>query len=83
MYGPSPVDTVSTGGFLMAVHYIETSLNVQDFTAEDESSALPASHPGAGEINLGAFRGLAFALIFQTVLIALGAVVWAVVRLLR
>lgn len=38
---------------------------------------------GTPEINVGAFRGLAFALIFQTVLFLLGGVAWEVFRTLR
>ena len=37
----------------------------------------------APEINLGAFRGLAFALIFQTVLFLLGGLAWDLFRSLR
>ena len=70
----------------MAVHTI-SSIDLPDFTAQ------PTIHPsrsgsgvdpdGSPEINLGAFRGLAFALIFETVLVILGSLAWQIFRALR
>lgn len=67
----------------MAVHTFESSLHFSDFTAE------PADHPrtvseigpdGSPITNLGAFRGLAFALIFETVFVILASLAWQVWR---
>jgi hypothetical protein len=66
---------------------------VPSLVAFPESPDKPLVHPfrrvsglrpdGAPEINLGAFRGLAFALIFQTVLFLLGGIAWEVFHALR
>jgi hypothetical protein len=67
----------------MATHSIQASIDLQDFTGENLIAAPANACPGADEINLGAFRGLAFALIFETVLVALGGVVWQLLRLIH
>jgi hypothetical protein len=70
----------------MAVRTIHSPIELFDPTGEpivDSSrrvSGLDAE--GAPEINLGAFRGFAFALIFETVLVILGALAWQVFRAL-
>ncbi len=64
----------------MAVHYIEIPIDVQDLTADDQSHT---HADGSEEINLGAFRGLAFALLFETVLVILGSLGWEIWRVLR
>jgi hypothetical protein len=64
----------------MVAQTIEASIDLQDFTGEDTIVAAADARLGADEINLGAFRGLAFALIFETVLVALGGVVWQLLR---
>jgi hypothetical protein len=71
----------------MAVRVIPSTFEVLDATGEaivDPSRCVPSVAPdGVPEVNLGAFRGLAFALIFQTVLFLLGAVAWEFFRSLR
>jgi hypothetical protein len=67
----------------MANHSIEASIDLQDFTGDNLIAAPADASDGAGEINLGAFRGLAFALIFETVLVALGGVVWQLLRFIH
>jgi hypothetical protein len=67
----------------MAVHYVEIPIDLEDFTGKDLIAAPADATHGADEINIGAFRGLAFALIFETVLVALGGVVWQLLRMLR
>ncbi len=71
----------------MAVHTIQSAIDILDATGEplvDPSRCVSSVGPdGAPEINLGAFRGLAFALIFQAVLFLLGDVAWQVFRSLR
>lgn len=70
----------------MAVHTVESPLDFSDFTTEqlDHSRTVSGVSPdGTPEINLGAFRGLAFALIFQAVLFLLGGLAWQVFRALR
>jgi hypothetical protein len=71
----------------MAVHTIESPLHITETPAEplvDPSRTVSGVGPqGTPEINLGAFRRLAFALIFETVLVLLGGVAWQIFRLLR
>jgi hypothetical protein len=64
----------------MAVTYFDSSLNVPDFTADQDERT--ASVSSGSEINLGAFRGLAIALILETTLVALGGLVWHLLRML-
>jgi hypothetical protein len=71
----------------MAVHTIDSSIDLPDFASEltiDPSRTVSGTNPdGSPEINLGAFRGLAFALIFETVLVILGSLAWQVFRAFR
>lgn len=67
----------------MAVHYIEVPLDFENFTDETIPATANGACPRADEINIGAFRGLAFALIFETVLVALGGVLWQLVRMIH
>jgi hypothetical protein len=71
----------------MAVQYIESPIHIPDIAAEplvDPSRTVSGVGPnGAPEINLGAFRGLAFALIFEAVLVLLGGVAWQIFHVLR
>jgi hypothetical protein len=67
----------------MATHSIEASIDLQDFTGDSLIAAQADACPHADEINLGALRGLAFALIFETVLVALGGVVWQLLRFIH
>jgi inner membrane protein involved in colicin E2 resistance len=68
----------------MAVHYIEIPLDLQDFTGETLApAAADVACSRADEINIGAFRGLAFALIFETVLVSLGGVLWQLLRMIH
>jgi hypothetical protein len=68
----------------MAVHSVDSPLDFANFAAEplvDSSRSVSGVSPdGTPEINLGAFRGLAFALIFETVLVILGSLAWQVFR---
>ena len=70
----------------MAVHTIESAIDVLDIAGEPivtpSRRASSFGPDGAPEINLGAFRGLAFALIFQAVLFLLGGVAWQLFRAL-
>jgi len=71
----------------MAVRAMASQIDMLDVTGEslvDPSRRVSSIGPdGAPEINLGAFRGLAFALIFQAVLFLLGDVAWQIFRALR
>jgi hypothetical protein len=68
----------------MAVHYIEMPIDLPGLAdREDQLNSLPGRHALDGEIKLGAFRGLAFALIFETVLFSLGGVLWALWHMLH
>ena len=71
----------------MAVHVIDSSIDLHDFAAEpgiDTTGTVAGTNPdGVPEINLGAFRGLAFALIFETVLVILGSLAWQIFRTYR
>jgi hypothetical protein len=68
----------------MTVHFFESPLDFQDFAAEplvDPSHTVSGAHlDGLAEVNLGAFRGLAFALIFEIVFVILGGLAWHVFR---
>jgi len=68
----------------MAVHSVDLPLDFPDFAAEplvDPSRSVSGiSADGSPEINLGAFRGLGFALVFETVIIILGSLAWQVWR---
>lgn len=70
----------------MAVHIIRSPIEVLDPTGEpvvDASRRVSSlTSDGTPEVNLGAFRGLAFALIFETVFVLLGAIAWQLVRTL-
>jgi hypothetical protein len=64
----------------MAVRSIDSPLNVSDyFATSDDQTTISGADPN-GEINMGAFRGLAFALLLQTVLIILGCLGWEIFR---
>lgn len=71
----------------MAEHAVPSPIELLDATGEpivDPSRRVSSVGPdGSPEINLGAFRGLAFALIFQTVLFLLGGVAWHLYQALR
>ncbi|MGB9032697.1 MAG: hypothetical protein WCC27_21410 [Acidobacteriaceae bacterium] len=67
----------------MAVHSIEVPIDFENFTDENIPAAADGACSRADEINIGAFRGLAFALIFETVLVALGGVLWQLVRMIH
>jgi hypothetical protein len=71
----------------MAVRTSPSALDLLDATGEplvDPSRRVSSiGADGVPEINLGAFRGLAFALIFQTVLFLLGGLAWQIFRALR
>ena len=70
----------------MAVPMAASSIEILDVTGEpivDPSRRVSGTGiDGVPEINLGAFRGLAFALIFETVLVLVGGLIWQVVRAL-
>ena len=71
----------------MAVHTFSSAIGPLDVAHEpivDPSRRVSSLGPdGAPELNLGAFRGFAFALIFQAVLFLLGGLAWQVFRALR
>ncbi|HEY1500174.1 MAG TPA: hypothetical protein VGF88_11400 [Acidobacteriaceae bacterium] len=70
----------------MAVRYLQIPLDLANSTGEfdDPSDAVSGAHfDGSPEINVGAFRGLAFALIFETVLVILGSLAWQIIHTLR
>jgi hypothetical protein len=67
-------------GIFMAVQYFDSSLDLTDFTADHDETA--SDTRPEEEINLGAFRGLAFALILETALVTLGGVVFQLLRML-
>jgi hypothetical protein len=71
----------------MAEHVVPSSFEALDITGEplvDPSRRVSTLSPeGSPEINLGAFRGLAFALIFEVVLFLMGGVAWQIFRALR
>jgi hypothetical protein len=64
----------------MAVHTVESPLDFSDFTSQSTDSVPDINPDGSPEINLGAFRGLAFALILETVLVIFGALAWQTFR---
>jgi hypothetical protein len=65
----------------MAGHSIHVPLEIPDRATHVEPDV--DSLYGSDEINLGAFRGLAFALIFETLLVIFGSLGWELWRLLR
>lgn len=71
----------------MAVRAFDSSIDLLDTIAEpivDPSRRVSsAGADGTPEINLGAFRGLAFALVFETVLVVLGSLAWQIWQVLR
>lgn len=71
----------------MAVHTFDSSIDIFDSVAEpvvDSSRRVSSLGPdGAPEINLGAFRGLAFALVLETVLVIFGSLAWQIWHVLR
>lgn len=83
MCGPFPVDTVSTRELFMAMHYAEASIHIPDFSDETSEPLRTVSglDPDATPtFHVGAFRGLAFALLFETVLVILGSLAWQIFR---
>ncbi|HUB20166.1 MAG TPA: hypothetical protein VL990_16100 [Acidobacteriaceae bacterium] len=70
----------------MAVRIIQSPIEILDATgepvAQPSRTVSGLTQEGEPEINLGAFRGLAFALIFETVFVLLGGVAWEVFRAL-
>jgi hypothetical protein len=68
----------------MAVHVVQSPIDLPVFDAQPRlhsSRTVSGTHPdGTPETNLGAFRGLAFALVFETVLVILGGLAWQVFR---
>lgn len=71
----------------MAVRMLASPIDFPDTAVEpiaDRSRSISGLGPdGAPEINLGAFRGLAFALVFETVLVIFGALAWQIFRALH
>ena len=72
----------------MAVHSIEAPIVDQEFDQDfaDYGDAIASrpDHPASGgEINLGAFRGLAYALVIETTLVILGSAGWLLWHILR
>ena len=67
----------------MAVRFMEISLDLPNSADQinDPSRDVSGVHPdGTPEGNVGAFRGLAFALLFETVLVILGGLAWQMFR---
>lgn len=71
----------------MAVRSVPTPFDLSVFPDEplvDPSRTLSGTQAdGTPEINLGAFRGLAFALVFEAVLSLVGAIAWEISRTLH
>ena len=68
----------------MAAHYIETRIDLHDFADQERSRDFPAdAHAPTEEVNLGAFRGLAFALVIETAMVILGSLGWELWRILH
>ncbi len=68
-------------GIFMAVHSIESPIDFANFTTAAEEQVQDRTISATGdEINVGAFRGLAFALLLQTVLTILGCLSWEIWR---
>jgi hypothetical protein len=71
----------------MAVQIANSPNDVPDLAAEplvDSSRTVSGTcSDGSPEINLGAFRGLAFALLFETVFVILGTLAWHIFLALR
>ena len=68
----------------MAAHYFETRIELHDFSDQENSNDFPAdAHAPTEEIQLGAFRGLAYALVFETALVILGSFGWELWRVLH
>lgn len=68
----------------MAVHSIEASIDIPDI--DDDAVAFdsqPAGSAHPGEINLGAFRGLAFALAIEATVVGLAGLGWGLWQILR
>ncbi len=62
----------------MAVHYIEVPIDLPDI--EDGEAAFDSRNLSAEGINLGAFRGLAFALAIEATVAGLGWGLWQILR---
>ncbi len=71
----------------MAVRIVASPIDFPGTRVEsirDQSRRVSGLAPDGGpEINLGAFRGLAFALVFETVLVIFGALAWQIFRALH
>lgn len=65
----------------MAMHYAEASIHIPGFSDENADPTVSGLHPDAiPQFHVGAFRGLAFALIFETVIVILGRLAWLIFR---
>jgi len=62
----------------MAVRYIEVPIDTRDI--EDEEAAYDSPDSSGETINLGAFRGLAFALAIEATVAGLGWGIWQLLR---
>jgi len=68
----------------MAAHSIETRIQLHDFADQQHSADFPAgAHAPTEEIHLGAFRGLAYALVIETALVILASLGWELWRVLH
>jgi hypothetical protein len=68
----------------MAIHSFNSSLDIRDFDVETEDQARFISAAEAhGELNVGACRGLALALLLQTVFMIFGCLCWQIWKMLR
>lgn len=67
----------------MQSHTADSSFQFPDLTAAPVQPAEWVSDSGKVDNGLGAFRGLAFALIFEAATVFAGVSVWHVWRLLR
>jgi hypothetical protein len=64
----------------MAVRYIEVPIDIRDIEDEDEGVAVQSHALSTEGINLGAFRGLAFALAIEATVAGLGWGLWQILR---
>src|ERR1035438_7549969 len=87
MHRPSPVDSVSTRGIFMAARSFESLIDLPDLTSEplaDSSRTVSGIDPdGDPDINLGAFRGLGYALVIESALVIIGSAGWMLWHILR
>lgn len=66
----------------MAVHYLEATIDFPE-TAEEQFDSFADRRAPTDDMNLGAFRGLGYALVLETILVTLGGLGWGLWHILR